>query len=67
MHEDRTCVGIFNLHRGLLSLDRGPPVNVPIQRTRRLRHKKAAHGVSSGDDVVTVHRELHAKLCVILF
>ena len=33
MHEDRTCVGIFNLHRGWLSLHRGPPVNVPIRRT----------------------------------
>ena len=33
MHEDRTCVGIFNLHRGWLSLHRGPPVNVPIRKT----------------------------------
>ena len=26
----------FNLHRGLLSLHRGPPVNVPIRRTAYL-------------------------------
>ena len=31
MHEDRTWVGIFNLHRG-------PPVNVPIWRTAHCVH-----------------------------
>ena len=29
-------VGFFNLHRGWLSLHRGPPVNVPIRRTMHL-------------------------------
>ena len=32
MHEDRTCVGVFNLHRG------GPPVNVSIRRTSHCTH-----------------------------
>ena len=31
-----TTVGFFNLHRGWLSLHRGPPVDVPIRRTAHL-------------------------------
>ena len=30
MHDDRTCVGIFDLCRGCLPAQ-GPPVNVPIR------------------------------------
>ena len=32
MHKERTCIGIFILHRGW-SLHKGPPVNVPVRRT----------------------------------
>ena len=32
----QTTGGLFNLHRVLLSLHRGPPINVPIQWTAHL-------------------------------